>query len=398
MRRSRRAVLLAISGVIAAGTSPVPAGANAAAEDPAVVALGAAEDLRERKEQSREHVARPVAEGPAFPTLRGEIWIELQSDSDLDSTARDSYLTVEPTLSIGLSSHFSIQAGFVLEPVSDPRPGSDRWFEGEGLFVETFFLRWEQGRFSLHAGKFNPAFGFAWSLAPGIYGADFAEDYELTERVGFGGTLEFGNAAVGRHRLGADAFFVDTSPLSRSLLHDRGRMRRSDGGPSNTESLEAFSVTLRGGEIPRLPGLTYNLGFANQHRADAGGRSERDAVAGLTYGFSLVEDLEIELLSEYAHRHHAEGEKEHRHYFTQSAAAYWGGWNVALSYTGRWIQGREEGTRRDFLLQASAGYAWEVGAGGRFGVLGTDVGWRRAREDGLRGDGLGVLVSYALAF
>jgi len=324
--------------------------------------------------------------------------VELQSDTRLDSTTRDHTLSVEPALWIGLSEHFSIEAGFVLEPVSDPRPGRDRWFDDEGLFAETFFLRWERGRFSLHAGKFNPAFGFAWDLAPGIYGADFAEDYEITERIGFGGTIEFGNAAVGRHRLGADAFFVDTSPLSRSLFHDRGRTRRSDGGPGNTVSPESFAITLRGRAIPRLPGLTYNLGFANQHRADAGGRSERDAVAGLGYGFSPVENLEIELLSEYAHLHHAEGENQRRHYFTQSAAAYWGGWNVALSYTGRWIRGPDGGGSRDFLFQASTGYAWEIGAGSRSGVLATDVGWRRARDDGVSGDGFGVLVSYALAF
>jgi hypothetical protein len=163
-------------------------------------------------------------------------------------------------------------------------------------------------------------------------------------------------------------------------------------------SPESFSITLRGGGIPRLPGLTYNLGFANQQRADAGGRSERAAVAGLTYGFSPLEHLEIELLSEYAHLHHAAGENEHRHYFAQSAAAYWGGWNVAFSYTGRWIQGRDDGNPRDFLFQSSAGYAWEIGAGGRFGLLGADVAWRRAREDGVFGDGFGVLVSYALVF
>jgi hypothetical protein len=337
-------------------------------------------------------------EEPAFPKLRSEILVELHSDTDLDSTTHDHYLKVEPAFSIGLTEHFSIEAGFVLEPVSDPPPGQDRWFDDEGLFVETFFLRWERGRFSLHAGKFNPAFGSAWDLAPGVYGVDFAEDYEITERIGFGGTIEFGNAAVGRHRLGADAFFVDTSPLSRSLFHDRGRVRRSDGGPGNTAAPESFAVTLSGGEIPRLPGLTYNLGFAHQHRADVGGRSENDAVAGLAYAFSPLENLQIELLSEYAHLHHAEGENERHHYFTQSAAAYWGGWNVAFSYTGRWIRGGDGGSSRDFLFQASAGYAWEIGADGRLGVLGTDVGWRCARSDGVYGDGIGVLVSYVFAF
>jgi hypothetical protein len=367
MRASQRVISLAVLGVLA-GTSPV-----------------------------RAEVAT-AEEGPPFPNIHGEILVEIHSDADPDSGHGDQFLKVEPALSIGLSEHFSIEAGFVLEPVSDPPPGRDRWFDDEGLFVETLFLRWQRGRFALHAGKFNPSFGFAWDLAPGIYGVDFAEDYEITERIGFGGVIEFGNAAVGRHRLGVDAFFVDTSPLSRSLLHDRGRTRRSDGGPSNTLSPESFSITLRGGEIPRLPGLTYNLGFANQHRADVGGRSERDAVAGLAYGFSPFEGFEIELLSEYAHLHHAEGANERRHYFTQSAAASWAGWNVALSYTGRWIHGRDDGSLRDFLFQASAGYAWEIGAGGRLGVLGADVGWRCAREEGARGDGFGALVSYTLPF
>jgi hypothetical protein len=31
-------------------------------------------------------------------------------------------------------------------------------------------------------------------------------------------------------------------------------------------------------------------------------------------------------------------------------------------------------------------------------VLGTDVAWRRARDDGVCGDGFGVLVSYVLGF
>jgi len=400
MQHGQRIILLALLGAVA-GLDPARAGAGAPAggqpSAAAAVPVGAADELRERRERSREHVTSRAAEGPVFPTLHGEVLVELRSDIGLDSTTRDHTLTVEPAVSIGLSESFSIEAGFVLEPVSDPGPGGSRRFDDEGLFVETFLLRWARGRYSLHAGKFNPAFGFAWDLAPGIYGVDFAEDYEISERIGFGGTIDIGNAAVGRHRLGADAFSVDTSPLSRSLFYDRGRTRRSDGGPGNTASPQSFAITLRGGEIPKLPRLTYNLGFAHQQRADVGGRSERDAVAGLGYGFSPFEDLEFELLSEYAYLDGAGGESERRHYFTQSAAAYWRGWNAALSYTGRWIRGRD-GSSRGFLFQASAGYAWEIGAGSRFGVVGTDVGWRRARDEGAASDGFGVLVSYSLAF
>jgi hypothetical protein len=341
-------------------------------------------------------VAEP--ENPGFPRIRGEILVEIQANSGIDANDRDGTLTLESAFSIHLSDEFAIEAGFVLEPVSDPRPGDDRWFGDTGLFVESVVLRWEHGPVSLHAGKFNPAFGFAWDLAPGIYGVDLAEDYEITERIGFGGNLDLGGGAVGRHHLSAEVLFADTSPLSESLVTDRGRTRRSDGGPSNTQSPESFALALRGEAIPRLPGLTYNLGFASQQQGDAGGRTERDAVVGLGYRTSPGAGFDVELLSEYAHLHHAGGEAENRHYFTQSAAVYRGGWNVALSYTGRWIRGRDVARRADFLVQASTGYAREIGAGGRFGILGFDFGWCRAREDGARRDGFGGLIRYALPF
>ena len=106
----------------------------------------------------------------SFPQLRGEILVELRSDSDLDSTSGDHALNLESAFSLRLSEHLSIESGFVFEPVSDPLPGRDRWFEGGGLFAETLFLLWERGRFSLRAGKLDPAFGFAWELAPGSSG------------------------------------------------------------------------------------------------------------------------------------------------------------------------------------------------------------------------------------
>ena len=54
--------------------------------------------------------------------------------------------------------------------------------------------------FSLFAGKFNPAFGLGFDLAPGIYGEDHPEDYELTERIGFGGSVTFADETLARQR------------------------------------------------------------------------------------------------------------------------------------------------------------------------------------------------------
>jgi hypothetical protein len=333
-----------------------------------------------------------------FPFIRGEIQSELQLDRDSESQRSHAYTKVEPGLTIGLSEQLSVRTRLVLEPVRDPPAGRDVWFEDQGIFLETLSLHWRSGRLALHGGKFNPAFGFAWDLAPGIYGVEFAEDYELTERIGFGAGVELGNVVAGSHWLGADVFFADTSALSGSLLNDRGRLRRSDGGPSNTGAPESFALALQGEAMPRLPGLTYNLGFARLQRANADERSEHDAVAGLGYAHTLGQRFEIQLLSEYAYLDNAGGEDERRHYLTQGAALYWGPLNLALAYTGRWIRTPGVELQRDFLVQASAGLARGIGADGRFGVIGADVGWVRRRDAGEGRDGFGARIRYAIAF
>jgi len=384
MRSGERGVLIVCLGVLAFA-GPARAG-------------GAAEEIESARQRARAHeVAATEEREEGYPRLVGELLVEVESDTSLDSSGSQQFLTLEPSFSLQLSESFSLEAGFVLEPVADPPPGDDAWFDDQGLFVETLFLRWSQRRFSLHIGKFDPAFGVAWDAAPGIYGVDFAEDYELSERLGFGASVELGGETVGRHRLGADAFWLDTSPLSRSLFRDRGRTRPADGGPGNTGSPESFALSLFGEGIPPLPGLSYNLGFARQQRADAGGRTEHDVVAGLVYSFSPAPALDVELLSEYAHLRHAGGEAASRHYFTQGAEVTWRGWNAAVAYSRRWQGGRGV-PRHDDLLQVSAGYAWEIGPDARFGLVGADLGWRRCRESGDGADLFGGRVSYSLAF
>jgi hypothetical protein len=347
-------------------------------------------------------LAEPLQTEERYPSIHGEVLVELQNDStyrsdDSEREQNDLYLTIESSLSASLSPRLSLEAGLVFEPVLEPEPGSDRWLGDEGLYLETLFLAWQSEHIGLRAGKFNPDFGFAWALAPGIYGVDFAEDYELTERVGFGGSLDLGGGGAGMHRLAADLFFLDHSALSDSLVKRRGRTRLSDGGPSNTGKLESLAVTLQGGEVPLLPGLTYNLSFANQ-RAGRGGRSERGYVAGLTYTFRSFADLESELLFEYAYLDNADGEAEDRQYLTLGSAVYWSGWNFALSYTLRDRELAAVADVRDHLFQVSTGYAFPLREAANLGEVGIDVGWRLTREEGVRSSGFGALLGYAIRF
>ncbi|MCP5039687.1 MAG: hypothetical protein GY944_01580 [bacterium] len=339
--------------------------------------------------------AQAIAEQQqSFFTAHGDISVETQNDStyrsqDDESEINDLYLTIEPNFAFGFGEQVSLETALVLEPVSDPGPSENRYVEDQGIFVEQLFLQYATRRWGVRAGKLNPHFGIAWDVAPGIYGADMAEDYEITERIGAGGFLQLGNDRAGFHRLAADIFLADTTFLSRSTLNERGRRRRSDAGPSNTAAPRSFSLTIESEQIPTLAGLGYHLGFSRQ-KSEGGGRDEYGYVAALAYAFSPGEDIAVELLSEYAYQHGAEGERLNRHYVTQSGVISWKHWNLAVSSTLRDCEALGERSR-DHLVQLSTGYEFEVG-------LTIDVGWRRSQEDGTTSQAIGVLLGYALNF
>jgi hypothetical protein len=342
------------------------------------------------------------------PRLEGEIAIEIESDSfiesdDPDSEFNDTYTTIEPYLALHLLPGFSIETGLVFEPVQDPDPGTSRFFDDQGLYVEQLFAKYEMDAFAVYGGKYNPPFGTAWDLAPGIYGADFAEDYELTEAIGLGGALIFGGeglggaalsgSGLGVHRLSLNGFFSDTTPLSESVITERGRARKSDGGVGNTEDLSSATATLDGGEFGFAPWLNYHLGFERRAAGEGDAHDEDGFVAGLSSSFELMPDLSLEPLVEVAHLRHAEGADQDRTYITLGAALVSGPWNFALSATNRETDTDDPDLTdsSDQLFQASVGYAFDFG-------LGIDAGYRYAREAGIDTHGVGVLLSYSIEF
>lgn len=169
---------------------------------------------------------------PNYPLIEGSFVFELESDGifsdDGDDEFIDTFNTTEVALDVRFNSIFSLHTDLVLEPVDDPLSGpraigEDIFFEDHGLFFETLHLQADFEHFSLYGGKINPSFGTAWDVTPGIYGVDFAEDYEITERIGFGGSYTLNAEDAGEHTLNVATFFADTSGLSRSFGTNRGR-------------------------------------------------------------------------------------------------------------------------------------------------------------------------------
>lgn len=330
----------------------------------------------------------------SFPQIGGEVLVEVQADRTRgrgggEGDTRILFATIEPAIQIRFTPRLSLHGALVFEPVVES-PGRHHDFDEQGLLVEQLYLEYATERWGVRAGKINPSFGIAPDRAAGIYGADFAEDCEIAERIGVGGFTRFGNERVGLHRISADLFFLDTSPLSRSAFMDRGRGRRSDGGPSNTGSLRSFAIALEGEPLPGLPGFAYQIGFSRQ-AAGRAGRTESGYALALSHRSEPLEDIRLDLVSEYVHRLHAHGEAGDRRDFTQSAELRWKNWNAALVYSRRNVRPFSGDVQVDAQVQVSVGYAFGFG-------LGIDLGWRSVREDGVRRTGPGARLGYRFEF
>ncbi|NKB54841.1 MAG: porin [Alphaproteobacteria bacterium] len=336
------------------------------------------------------------AQDQSYPQISGEVVFEVENDWTYDSDDRanqnnDLFLTIEPALTLQLSSSWSIYAHAVLEPVRDPEQFENRYFEDNGLYVEDLFVEYADGAFGAKAGKLNVGFGVAWDIAPGVFGTDFGEDgYEISERIGVIGNYTFASEQAGEHRVSVGSFFLDTTILSQSTLRGRGDTRKRDGGVSNTEDFSSFVVAVDGGKIPKLGNLAYHAAYLHQ-ASGVGDTADESAVALALYTSAAVAGgITVSPLVEYVHQEDAAGVADRDiDFLTLAAQAEWNGFNLAVAWTGRRTDAAAD--QDDYQFQVSAGYAFDFG-------LTFDVGWRIADEADVETRTLGAIVAYTYEF
>lgn len=339
-----------------------------------------------------------LAEESAYPRISAEGFIEVQNDwaydsDDPDAETNNTFTHTEFAPMLEITEHILLSGNLVLEQTQDPYLGQDSFFDNQGVFIEELFAVYARDAWAVQAGKFNPAFGQAWSGDWGIWTEDFAEDYEITEKIGGGASYTF----AGAHTLSAATFFADTSALSQSAITQRGQTRGADGGASNTGDLSSFTLSLEGRDIEGLPGLYYGLYLRHlgQGDADTGDAfdDEQGLAATLGYGFAATQRLGLDLLGEIAAIDSFEGRAdEDRLYLTGMVMASWDArWDVTASYTARDVDYGAGGDDDDYVAQLTAGYAWDRG-------LYASAGWRGAQEAGVDTSALGAMVRYSFAF
>lgn len=328
--------------------------------------------------------------------IQGEVLFELQNDwaarsDDPANERNDTYLTIEAMMEARLAPSLKLLSQVTVEPVFDAEPGKDRFFGDEGAHLEQIYLEYALGNFAFRGGKFGQKFGIAWDAAPGIWGTDFAEDYELAEQIGIAAEFDFGTGAMGKHVVTAGTFFADTTFLSESAFTNRGRNRHSDGGAGNTECFSNVSIALEGGDIPALPGTGYHIAYTSRDSDAAGETSETGLAAALRYAFKLG-SIGVEPLVEYATFSDRAGVPgTDARYLTTAVKFTYGKWNAALSRTGRTTESTGTDDIDDSLAQVTLGYAFESG-------INANAGYRHAEESGVTTEIYGFLADYTLTF
>ena len=297
-----------------------------------------------------------------------------------------------------LTTHAELKS----EPARTPRAGSTTILFGHALFLEQAFVAVDTGPFEVFAGKINPSFGFAYEprIAPGIFAKDFAEDYEITEMLGFGMVwkTDLRQWNLGSHLLRGQAFFQDntvlhTSALTRPRFGQSTADRISDttrgqGGPANTGRPNNFSAMLQGGDFAALPGLRYQASWAWLHHGDDGGRNLHAAGLGFAYETVLGKvgeaDLRLTPITELVRIANPSGERGRGWWWTVGTRIEIEPWYISPAAGLRRLTDRADtpsGTDRFLTLTleyhvidkvtVGVGYKWERSPNGDGPCIGT---------------------------
>lgn len=321
----------------------------------------------------------PPAAALEYGSLIAEVTVEIENDPIFKSTdpaneISDTYATIEAAITLAIGASSSLNASLVFEPITDA--ADDRFFEDHGLYAEELFFNHDFGAGELILGKFNPAFGVAWDEAPGIFGADFADDYQLTEQLGGAVLIPFAIGAS-ENILSVALFNADRTILSDSLGRVRGQNSIAAGGVGNTNGPESIVIAMNGA----LGDTAYNIGVQRLARGAGDTHDQTGAVLGVAHTYDP--GIPVSLLAEAAYYNDFGGMGASELYSTVGVAAPIGPVTVSGTYSARDVSG----ARTDHLATVSG--EMEL-APGLFGSL----GYRWDREGADKNQTIGTLISY----
>ncbi len=229
---------------------------------------------------------------------------------------------------------------------------------------------------------------------PGVYSYRAIHEYEIESRIGLGGLLGFDGGGLGRHGIDFSAFAEDTTIFSNG----EQRLRKRDGGVSNTGDLSSFAFSLGGGDFfplkegffaDWLSGFSYRLGYARQAQG-VGNETDEGRFSFSAQGiYQLTENLSVRSVNEYVRIKNLEGHSGHdRSHYTSAVGFDWKLWTFACSAS---LTGNKGASEPDENLDGSA---FSFSLSRKIGNAKIGAGYRRVKEEGEHTGRIGVLLSF----
>ena len=292
--------------------------------------------------------------------------------------------TINYGLAVRFAEGWTVQLDAVLEPVVDP--AGDGAFEGEDAFIETLSLQYAGEGFTVYGGKINPVFGGAADVAPGLYGVEAGESYQITEALGVGGDISLTSMLNldGEHVLSAALFSADRSALSGSLGGLREELELADGGLANTEGLKSVALSIDG---VLANGVGYTLGHRRLATDTPGETYENTTVLGVNYAWPEDSGLDLAVMAEVAASRNADGvDGANRDFYTAGGTLGLGDWFVNAIASG-WNENATAGDVDVRKLELSVGRALAE-------TLVLEVGVQDVRESGASATVIGARLCW----
>jgi hypothetical protein len=108
------------------------------------------------------------------------------------------------------------------------------------------------------------------------------------------------------------SFFTDTTFMSDSAFYsESSNVDEDDSGAGNTEAFNNFAVNYQI-NMPRLNNTLFNVGYAFQKQGRASQDDENATTLGLKKNFNFNENLNMDVLAEYAQELNSGGTVDRR--------------------------------------------------------------------------------------
>jgi len=347
------------------------------------------------------------------PTISGYALLQFQADGLISSKRNNdfkrdnSFFYFEPNFTMQFDENWSVKTQWRLQPnnvltTRDPKfPERYRTIQSNdrsllniketALLVEEIKIHFENEDMRLHLGKFDPQFGTAHrkSKRIGVFAAQFAEDYNLREKIG-GGVV----ALIEGAQIHLDTFFSDSTGLSGSLLNNRGQLTPSNGLAGNTGTLSSYAISVEGENFFSVRNWFYNLGYRSQGIRGGENRArEVGYVFGSEYLYKIGDETSLIPYGEYVQFSNFNGARgNNAKYATAALIMKYRSWSISASAQKRRVMNQTNGQFfNDSLEQFSAGYKFNDN-------LAIDVSRAKSKESNKVSGIFGVNLSYIYKF